>query len=170
MTHSLRKGHTWFIYESCPSSWLLCSMETQQSWVDWCIPMASGVHGLVLVSQRGGPGDSLIHPPPHTCPIIELCNGMQSKCNTWVVAGSSRRSVVQGQGQLHIELLGTLSQKNEIKEIPLLYLPGIADIARLHLSSVTVPPQYRSPSVHSWVIQYCLISLRAWSCPLPSPV
>lgn len=57
-----------------------------------------------------------------------------------VVAGSSRRSVVQGQVQLHIELLETLSQKNEIKEILLFYLPGITDIARLHLSSVTVPP------------------------------
>lgn len=62
------------------------------------------------------------------------------ECNppTWVVAVSSRRSVVQGQVQLHVELLETLSQKNEIKEILLFYLPGITDIARLHLSSVTV--------------------------------
>lgn len=62
------------------------------------------------------------------------------ECNppTWVVAGSSRRSVVQGQVQLRVELLETLSQKNEIKESLLFYLSGITDIARLHLSSVTV--------------------------------
>lgn len=63
---------------------------------------------------------------------------MECNPSTWVVAGSSRRSVVQGQVQLRVELLETLSQKNEIKEIRLFYLPGITDIARLHLSSITV--------------------------------
>lgn len=63
-----------------------------------------------------------------------------TECNppSWVVAGSSRRSVVQGQVQLPVELLETQSQKSEIKEILLFYLLGVTDIVRLHLSSITV--------------------------------
>lgn len=92
------------------------------------------------------------------------------ECNppTWVVAGGGKRSVVQGQVQLHVELLETLSQKNEIKEILLFYLSGITDIARLHLSSVTVNSLIQI-SICSQLGDPILFELLAWPGLVLSP-